>query len=176
MEDNGKVLAFEYILFKLHQWYKQENPHCTDNDLSTLKVLKLIFFVAAAGTTPNSQNTLLDDVFDNFVAMPYGPVESDIYDLIKANAFQNVRINNVYSEILNDSIRCFDEHKSMIDSQINLLISINPDLVNRSPFELVELSHKWYSWKKNYNLAKSAGNYSGIIPIQEIKNEIKIYQ
>ena len=171
-----KKEAFEYFLSTLHQWYKERNPNSTANDLSTLKVLKLLFFTCAAGTKTDSKNTLLDKVFNNFTAMPYGPVESDIYSIIKLKEFSNIKINTAGSEIINQNNDCLDINRKLIDEQVLLLKSINPNLINYSPFELVELSHKWYSWKKNYNKAKTANVFSKSIDIQEIKDEIKIFQ
>lgn len=40
-----KKQAFEYVLFKLVAWYKENNPSACDNDISVLKALKLLFFV-----------------------------------------------------------------------------------------------------------------------------------
>ena len=39
---------------------------------------------------------------------------------------------------------------------------------------LVELSHKWNCWKKNYDLARMNNLYALQIPNEDIKNDIKI--
>lgn len=70
-----KLYAFECIVWKLLEWYKEANPDKEDNDLSILKVMKLLFFVSGV----DKENHLFD-VFDRFQAWQYGHVEADIYD------------------------------------------------------------------------------------------------
>lgn len=176
---NPKIIAFEYFVYQLNNWYKEVYGNVEENDLSTLKVLKLLFFATAVGTNKDSENTLLDCVFDNFYAMPYGHVESDIYNSAKANLIKNIRLEYESSVVLDAKQiieNISEEIKQKIDNQIIQLKSINFELIKYSSFELVELSHKWYSWVKNYNRAKNDGKYSVNIPIEDIKSEIKIYQ
>ncbi|MCT3949060.1 DUF4065 domain-containing protein [Elizabethkingia anophelis] len=178
-KNTDKKIAFEYFVCQLHAWYKEACGDTKDNDLSILKVLKLLFFVSAVGTDKNSQNSLIDDVFDNFCAMPYGHVESDIYTIAKEKKLSYISIDTTKSKIISlDTIlkEIGREVKIKIDKSIKLLKEINFDLIKFSSFELVELSHKWYSWVKNYNKAKSSGYYSFKIPKEDIKSEIKIYQ
>lgn len=173
----NKLEAFEYVLFKLTNWYSV-NTGSNQNDLSVLKVLKLLFFISAVDTTKDSENTLLDNVFSNFVAMPYGHVESDIYHAIKNQSFQNISISNSHSEILEtfDVNTINPELKSKVDISIDKLQSINPHLIEYSSFDLVDLSHSWYSWQYYFNLAKNMGVHSIEIPTEAIKEEEKIYK
>ncbi len=172
-----KIQAFEYLVSKLLDWHS-EFSSSTKNDLSILKVLKLTFFTSAVGANSNINTSLLDEVFNNYVAMPYGHVESDIYTYIKNNELPNVSINNrqtvlnnrYSSDELNISI------KEKIDNSVTLLKSINQDLITLSSFELVDLSHAWYSWQKFYSIAKANKRNSEPIPTDEIKKEDKIYQ
>lgn len=176
---NNKVNHFEYTVYQLHNWYKEAYGSTDQNDLSILKVLKLLFFVSAVGVDKNSQDTLIDEVFDNFVAMPYGHVESDVYSFIKNKHLQNVSLDTSESTILNSSLilSSVDQIVSeKINQSIKLLKEVNFDLIKLSSFELVELSHRWYSWQKNFKIAKSKGYFSTPIPKEEIKGEIKIYQ
>ena len=177
---NPKIIAFEYFVYQLNNWYKEVYGNVEENDLSTLKVLKLLFFTTAVGTNKDSENTLLDCVFYNFYAMPYGHVESDIYQSAKSKtSFENIVLGYEGSTI-KDSKQIIgnigEDIKNKIDNQISQLKLINLELIKYSSFELVELSHKWYSWVKNYNKAKSEGYYSFKIPKEDIKSEIKIYQ
>lgn len=177
MGEIAKIQAFEYLLSKLLEW----NSKCYltgDNDLSILKVLKLTFFVSAVGTNKDSQNSLLDSVFNNFVAMPYGHVESDIYSFIKANRLPNFTINNSQTiKIHNVDYKDLDYTiKSKIDKSVAMLQDINSGLIKLSSFDLVDLSHNWYSWQKYFSEAQSRGINSLPIPTYEIKREDKIYQ
>lgn len=176
---NKKINSFEYTVYQLHNWYKEAYGSTEQNDLSILKVLKLLFFVSAVGVDKNSHNSLIDEVFDNFCAMPYGHVESDVYSIIKNKQLQNVKLNTSESIILNSNLILSSINEifaEKINKSIKLLKEVNFDLIKLSSFELVELSHRWYSWQKNFNIAKSKGYFSSPIPKEEIKGEIKIYQ
>jgi uncharacterized phage-associated protein len=175
---SSKTKAFEYVLFKLVEWYNEETNSKGPNDISTLKALKLLFFVSSVNTVKESVNTLLDLPFNNFVAMPYGHVESDIYKDIKENNLEDVIIENNSTIVKNSNFikELSQETKVKIDNSINSLKSINKKIIELSPFELVELSHKWFSWKINYQKAIKRGDFSHAISISEIKNEDKFYQ
>lgn len=177
MSQELKIQAFEYLVSKFLEWYNESFSN-RNNDLSILKVLKLTFFTSAVGTNRDSENTLLDNVFNNYVAMPYGHVESDIYTFIKNKNLININIDNRKTDILNiDEINNLDSSlKKQIDHSVTLLKSINSDLIKLSSFELVDLSHTWYSWQKYYSIAKEHDRNSESIPTDVIKSEDKIYQ
>lgn len=174
----NKKGAFEYVQLKLDEWFKENNALSVVNDLSVLKSLKLLFFVSAIDTYKDSTNTLLDQPFNNFVAMPYGHVESDIYNFIKTGDFDNISIDSS-STIFNnrDLIKLLDSDlKDKIDVSIEKLKKVNSKIINFTSFELVELSHRWFSWQNNYKKAQTLGSYSHSISIDEIKSEDKFYQ
>lgn len=172
-----KKIAFEYIVLQLLKWYQEENPKkdaYVDNDLSKLKVLKLLFFVSAVNA--NDDNDGLLDTFI-FHAMPYGHVELDIYD--NMDNFEIVEINNErtiiksippknYFEVIKDII-------SKVDQSISLLKQKNKDLINYKAFKLVELSHLWFSWNTAYEFAQKNNKNIFEIPNSLIKTEIKQY-
>ncbi len=174
----NKYLAFEYVLLKLEEWFYENNPDTTSNDLSILKSLKLLFFVSAVNSNKNSTSTLLDYPFDNFVAMPYGHVESDVYDALKRKLLENSTVDISSCTITNkENILGLDDSlKSKIDNSILKLKLINKSIINFSSFELVELSHSWFSWRKNYNEALKNNIFSFKINIEDIKSEEKFYQ
>ncbi len=176
--DTLKIKAFEYVLFKLVEWYKESVNSLEENDISTLKALKLLFFVSSVNTVKDSKDTLLDSPFNNFVAMPYGHVESEIYDSIKRGEITNIEIDNSKTIIRDiDSVLELDsEIKQKIDTAIKKLKEANYKLIQLSSFELVELSHRWFSWKKNYQIALQKNIFSSPIAINEIKSEDKFYQ
>lgn len=175
---NKKLLAFEYFVYQLHKWYSEVFGNTEKNDLSTLKVLKLLFFVSAVNTKKESENALIDVIFNKFSAMPYGHVESEIYDFIKRGQVQNITLTNSSSSIINSQeiLKLESDYKSIIDNNIELLKNINFDLIKYSSIDLVELSHRWYSWQKNYKIALNKKSFSQNIPLEDIKEEIKVYQ
>jgi uncharacterized phage-associated protein len=184
MEISFKILHFEYVISKLLKWqFEITGKH--ENDLSTLKALKLLFFVSTVRTHPSNENSLIANVFDNYAAMPYGHVESSIYEYLKIN-----KGNLNYFKIDNSStnpkqgIEIVDAEisqqidltfKKEIDLSIAELKKINPLLISLSAFSLVDISHSWYSWKKYYSLAKLEQVKSYAIPNEEIVLEDKIY-
>lgn len=181
-----KKLAFEYVLYKLVDWYKNASSEKimdysafnTSNDLSKLKVIKLHFFVAAI----DSRNNSLLETFNNFYAMPYGHVESDIYNDI--NNLERFSISNSALLIKNDFLKnlhtSFDSldnyTKKAIDKAIQILGEENKDLITYPALDLVELSHTYFSWKCMYNLARSNNRYSERIPSELIKDEPKFFR
>jgi len=175
---NLKKLAFEYFTYQLYYWYKENTVNIEDNDLSTLKVLKLLFFCTAIESDTNHQDTLIDSPFDNFYAMPYGHVESDIYNSIRQKDLLFFEIDNNGTQIkqgINFDFATLPESiKTKIDSSFSKLIALNKELFNMSALELVELSHIWYSWKFYYGKAKQKGYFSEKIPNDIIKSEEKI--
>ncbi|WP_417363661.1 type II toxin-antitoxin system antitoxin SocA domain-containing protein [Galbibacter sp.] len=174
MEIN-KVSAFEYLLFKLVIWHKEVTNE-EQNDISVLKALKLLFFVSAANTDESGE-TLLDTVFNEFVAMPYGHVESDVYENIKNRLHSNIIIDRRSTTIIDTfSDENLDkEIRSKIDSNIQALKENNNKIIKYSSFELVDLSHTWYSWKYYFSKAKESNINSHIIPLSVIKKEDKFF-
>lgn len=180
--NHKKVLAFEYVLKNLLVWNKEVTGSEQSNDLSTLKAIKLLFFVTAVNTKEGGNNILLNTIFNDFVAMPYGHVESGIYEEIrkKQGVLNFYRINNscttrIQENALSDlESQVSYEIKNEIVKSIESLKKINYELISLSAFELVDLSHTWYSWKKTFSNAKKSGIGSmGILPeyiIHEDKN------
>lgn len=176
MTAEEKIPYFEYFVKNLIDWHHEKTSQ-SKNDLSILKVLKLLFFTSAIGTNEGSENTLLDNIFDNFYAMPYGHVESDIYNVICDNRLNNIVIDNNSSRINTGANfnNLSSDYKSDIDKALKELKNINPDIITDSSFKLVDLSHAWYSWQYNYSLAKKKNLNSIQIPKEHIKEEEKIF-
>ncbi|CAI2766139.1 type II toxin-antitoxin system antitoxin SocA domain-containing protein [Flavobacterium collinsii] len=176
-----KTQAFEFVVFKLINWYKLQNSIIDDtqfnlkNDLNKLKVIKLHFFVSAVNSKTNSLLT----VFNNFYAMPYGHVESDIYS--NWNKFEFYRIENKNLTILRlnlseNDFALSEKLKSEVSEAIDNLTKINSDLINYNSLQLVELSHKWFSWRSMFSYAKSNYRYSEYIPSNLIIEENKTFE
>lgn len=176
-----KQIAFEYIIKRCLSWYRDVNGD-KENDLCTLKLFKLLFFISAVRSNTENKNNLIDSVFNNFYAMPYGHIEYDIYNLCKKlkgelkyftlSDNKLVEKENFYkldSEIDSDI-------RKEIDLSISELRIKNSDIINYKPFELINLSHCWYSWKKSYYNARGNNIFSKKIPIDDMKIECKIFK
>jgi uncharacterized phage-associated protein len=139
--------------------------------LSKLKLLKLLFFASVVNV---DGKYLLDDVFDKFYAMPYGPVESDVYDHI--SMVTNYAIDNRSICLRNPgSVISYNESFSKeicqrISESVKKLYDINPSLFTMSSFDLVELSHKADSWRIVYSAAQRQGKFSLYMPHEIIKS------
>ncbi len=165
--DKRKEKLFEYIVYNLMDWYSLqkdkslEDVFC-DNDMSKIKVLKLLFFISAIKYEPlDDEKEQLLDVFQ-FDAMRYGPVEWDIYTNL--HIFSNFKINDRGIRLIDEkeSLKKLkdteklienDELKQKVDESLETLKAENNLLIITKPFDLVNISHKWKSWIRAKSLA-----------------------
>ena len=140
--------------------------------ISKLKALKLLFFTVAI----DKSWSLLDNVFDNFCALPYGPVESDIYDNL-GNLPNYVLIGN---DLKPKADATFDygelPYKDQIDKSVSLLAESYSKLFEMSAMELVELTHRSDCWIIPFEQAKALGSMSRKMPAEVIKNTIVYFE
>ena len=156
-----KIASFEYVVYKLKEWYEEMNPNkkkTEENDLSILKVMKLLFFVSGVDIANN-----LFDTFNRFQAWQYGHVEADLYNQYsqKKGNFSNLEISRERTILKGKTLTELDESnplpkelKSKIDDDIEKLKEKNKELINYPAFELVNLSHAYHSWDIYYNKLK----------------------
>jgi hypothetical protein len=178
-----KTQAFEFVVFELINWYKLQNSIIDNdqfnlrNDFNKLKVIKLHFFASAI----NSKNNSLLSVFDNFYAMPYGHVESDIYNNWNNFTFYTIdtkklTIKDTDTLSRESFVLVSESLKLEITKAVEDLKQTNPSLINYNSLQLVELSHKWFSWKSMFSYAKSNFRYSEYIPSNLIIEENKTFE
>ncbi len=157
MDTTSKIVAFEYVLYKLNEWYKDNNGE-KENDLSILKAMKLLFFVSGVDIANN-----LFDTFNRFQAWQYGHVEADLYNQYsqKKGVFNYLEISREKTILKEKTLTELDESnslpkelKSKIDDNIEKLKEKNKELINYPAFELVNLSHAYHSWDIYYNKLK----------------------
>lgn len=184
MDQGLKIKYFQYLQFRLLEWYYDLNSYDIENNLSILKSLKLLFFVTAVKAHNSNENSLLRNVFNTFYALPFGHVESDVYDSIKVNnGTLEFLVIDSEKTVINNGVNISNVEDGLdhiylnqINDSVLFLSKYYSNLINYTPFELVELSHQWYSWKKNYELAKLKGEGSIEIPIDDIITESKIFE
>lgn len=165
-----KSLAFEYLMSKVLELVVVSN----NDSFTRLKALKYLFFIA---TVSNQDHSDLLDIFDNFYALPNGPVESDIYNDITSDSLEYYSfINYKYSIKHNLSFDNLDNNiKNRIDNSINLMCSINRAIFTYSAVQLVELSHMWSVWRNSISLAAVFGKGSYPMKVASIRNSSKFY-
>lgn len=146
----AKRELFVFFCHLMHDWYRSELSTNT-NDLSVLKTMKLLFFVAAV---KKSDGTDLLDIFDDFRAMPHGPVEMTIYPQIRhINATSSILINQGSMCIVKTRPSIDDQLKSKITASVDVLKSKNSKIVTYSAADLVDISRLWEAWRKSFYLA-----------------------
>lgn len=174
-----KIEIFEFIVHRLKDWFMEKNNIFSleefnrKNDFSVLKLIKLHFLVS---TIDSAKDDALLNQF-TFCAMPYGPVETVIYNRIKNNPvfssftvdnFKSDFISNNYQSEWNDTILI-----AIIDKSIAKLKEIDDNLINADAGSLVELTHKWNSWRITYSEARSLGSFSKVIDNNLIRKDNK---
>lgn len=174
----NKLLAFEYFVYSIIRYYKENLNMSEDEALSNLDRLrtnKLLFFVSANSSSEKDLGIL--SIFNKFYAVPFGHTEYDVDDAIrydkllfyKIGLTTSIKNNTDFSELDTDI-------KDRIDSVIVSLLDPNNHLLTCRSFELVDLSHAWYSWKETYKMARSINRTSLPIGNKVIQKETKFYK
>ena len=170
----NKIFAFDYMLSLFEQWYKEEGKESMNfQNCSKLSMLKLLFLTAV----PKEEGSRdLLDVFNNFHALPYGPVESDIY-----NAIQDKRLPSYIvterSITKKENITLPYEIKdyALVKDAVNALKEKNKHLILLNAFALVEITHKWESWRQSITFAKIMDMSSYKMAVESIRNDRNKY-
>ena len=85
-------------------------------------------------------------------------------------SFKNRSISNKKIFEYNKVCKEIGELKAKLDASINQLKLINPNMVLMTAFELVELSHRWRSWKLAMYVANLNDKGSSRIDVSDIRN------
>lgn len=167
----NKVLFFEYFVDALIR----KNNNKTDT-LTPHKIIRLLFLTVGLYST--DENKQLTEIFNKFVAKPFGPVEEDVCEFITADILSKYTINKSGCYIKNDSIsiNLDNDSKKVVDDAVNLLLEKNPNILYYQPTKLVDIVQKWSCWKLCYDIALTNGNFNIIIPSRMIRNSIKYYK
>jgi len=170
-----KKKCFEYIVTQLKIWHKEVVGTESMESFTRLKLHKLLFLISSVTALPENKKVLL--IFDNFYAMPYGPVESDIYNEMVNDSFTvlsfSERSVGFKGEFVEDVFDVND--KNLIDEAITELKMINKGIVQYSASTLVDITHKWSSWKYAREIASVLGKGSEKMDIDSICKDRKIY-
>lgn len=155
-----KNLIFEYLVFRLNEWkLKLENENVKVPAFTKLRLQKILFLVCSWQVT--NTNMKLLSVFDNFYALPYGPVEMDIYEAMKNDSFQHICFEG--NICICDSLMSTmfagvsDEHKLYVDETIKHFMDSHLKYLSMPVFDLVELTHRWSAWKITMDIATFFG-------------------
>jgi len=172
--NSPKTQPFEYFLFKA---IEESSHNFDDNDFSILKTQKLLFLLTVVNCDKNNTNFLINEVFNKFVAMPYGPVEIDVYNETKNEFLSFFKISS-FNSILQqapDFSSLDTQIKDEIDTSIELLIKRNNKIFDLKANVLVEITHRYNSWKLKYSEARQNNSFKEPIPKELIISENKYF-
>ncbi len=139
MNEKQKYQIYKFIISEIAKQTDQN-----ESEFDRLKKMKLLYFFCAL----SSQRPEFYGIFDNFYALPLGPVESDVYTVEKKKE----------KPIIEDFISV--ELKEKIILAIRSIVSSLPLIFKADSWRLVELSHESKVWQEAFKLAKSQGKLS----------------
>ena len=173
----NKKLLFEYLVFLLEQWKQEKHPNSKEA-FTKLKLQKILFLVASVNA--DKDNHPLLDVFDKFYALPYGPVEIDIYEAMCNNDFKTIKFegNNCKQNLKEEDFNALDENlkKAMRDA-VQAIKDKGADYIISDAFELVDITHKWTSWQIAMQMAEMFGSKRESMSTEDIINStVKAYK
>ena len=182
-QKTNKLLAFEYLVYRLIEWYKEATSSTEDmpSHFSRLSVLKLLFLTAAIkdNTVDDINKKDLLETFNNFCAMQYGPVEIDVYSAIVNDTLSVYRLSNKSTEVKCSDYKIFEDlseiARKSIDNAINILKSKNANIIRYNATQLVNITHKWQSWQNAMWLANISGNRQSPMSIDSIRKDMQYY-
>ncbi len=177
----NKILLFEYLVCRLIEWHKEVvfNQQYINKHFSRLTALKLLFFVSTIKDTENSNSDLLD-IFDNFCAMQYGPVEIDIYTAIVNEETKLYKfgvhelVETSQDNTIFQSLELRD--KNRIDRSISLLKDKNSKIISYPASLLIDISHKWDAWQNAMSIASMFGRRCEYMPTESIRENRQFYE
>ena len=182
MKMGDKILIFEYVIHQLMKWYMDVFPNSGKmvyNHFTRLTSLKLLFLVSAIKDPYKQDEKDLLDLFDNYCAMQYGPVEIDVYSDIVNKKTQRFSFG-IYNLEDKDSTYSFEELdgsiKQRIDRAIELVKLRNPQLITFSASKLINITHKWDAWENAMGLAEWLGKRSEKMSVDSIRNSMPFYE
>lgn len=171
-----KKKCFEYMVTQLKAWHQEVVGNDSMESFTRLKLHKLLFLISSVTATLEDKKMLL--IFDNFYAMPYGPVESDIYNEMVNDAFSTLSFSerSVSFKSRFDNNAFNDADKALIDEAIAELKNKNKFLVQYQASTLVDITHKWSSWRYAREIADALGKGSERMDIESICKDRKVYE
>lgn len=157
-----KNLVFEYLVFRLNEWkLKLEKDNIKVPVFTKLRLQKILFLICA--WKAESSNRKLLKIFNKFYALPYGPVEMDIYEAMKDRiSFQYIYFDG--NECIYDNLEesmfvvVSKECRNLIDEAVDDFSKDHRQYLTMPVFDLVDITHRWSAWKITMDIATFLGN------------------
>mgnify|MGYP004470313343 CR=1 FL=1 len=167
-----KNVLFEYIVYKL-DWWKSKIGSADVPSFTKLRLQKILFLICAWNVSKDNMKLL--NVFNRFYALPYGPVEMDIYEVMKNGSFKQMRFCGnecIYNFADSNFTVISNVYKGYVDDAINHFVSENKDYLTMPIFDLVDITHKWTVWKTSMEVAKFLGSKKEKMSSEDILKSI----
>lgn len=164
-----KIEAFDYMLHLFEEW-RDNHETIKGKPFPKLTAMKLLF-LAAAPKEEGGDDLL--DIFDNFYAMPYGPVESDIYNAIQEDKLPSFSVKYRSIEPREgaepyNAKRYNGKLYHRVRNAVNDLKEKNEKLVLLNAF-------RWSSWSRAMDFAEFMKQLSAKMSIDSIRDSSKIF-
>lgn len=173
-----KKLLFEYFVYLLEQWKADINGHSIPS-FTKLRLQKLLFLACTINATVEENRLMC--VFNRFNALPYGPVELDIYEAMNSDSFTFLTFdgNDCKFKQQPESVFFYDldaKHIGWMNDAINELKRKRMDYLYMPVFDLVEITHQWTAWQTAITVADLLGSKSEEMTVEDICNSnVKAY-
>lgn len=157
-----KNLVFEYLVFRLNEWkLKLEKEKIKVPVFTKLRLQKILFLICA--WKAESTNRKLLKIFNQFYALPYGPVEMDIYEAMKNRIyFQYINFDGnecIYNNLEESMfVAVSEECRNLIDEAVDDFSQAHRQYLTMPVFDLVDITHRWSAWKITMDIATFFGN------------------
>ena len=157
----NKNLLFEYLVFRLDEWKKKIEKRNEKVPAFTKLRLQKILFLVCAWNVENTNRKLLN-IFDQFYALPYGPVEIDIYEAMKnSQTFQHISFNGnecIYCKLESAMFASISSvHRKWIDEAMDDFVKNDRKYLTMPVFDLVDITHRWSAWRITMDIASFFG-------------------
>lgn len=171
-----KIKAFDYMLQLFEEW-RNSHEELKNKPFSKLKAMKLLFLAAAPKEQGGSD---LLDIFDNFYATSYGPIEIDIQKAMCEDRLPSFSVNYYSIEPREgaepyNAKRYNDKFYHRVRNAVNDLKKKNEKLVLLNSLELVEITYRWSSWNQAMDFAEFINQSNVKMSINSIRDSSKIF-
>ena len=166
-----KQTIFEYIVYRIYKWYKENCPGNPEKELTIMKIMRLLFLISGTDIDHN-----LFHIF-RFQAWQYGQMEPDIYDIYsknegKFNYFMVDRFKFKWLSSPENEIPIIKDNqlKERLDICIDEMIKKHPQTIKSGWYNLSELCKSFVSYKEYNKPGYQYTNIDKMILIYEPKH------
>lgn len=119
--------------------------------LPTTYIMKMLYFTCLESVNIENKNTGLFEYFNNFEAWQNGPVEVEVYEMLK-NPFSKNSILRHWDEEVNLNVETQGIKSQISECLHKLLSTFEFKRIQESLSQLIDLSHNLGLWRKGRDL------------------------